>query len=87
MNDMSTFSEAIEAAKEGAKIARTAWAGTQYVALSAGISYKSVTGDMVDVGQGDTSFILVSHRRIHGNWAASADDMLAEDWTTVVEEV
>lgn len=76
-----TFSQAIEKAKSGSKITRASWRD-QYVALTTGICYRSVKGDMVDVSDG-TKFILVSARRIADNWAASAEDMLAEDWKEV----
>lgn len=76
-----TFSQAIEKAKSGSKIARVSWRD-QYVALTTGICYRSVKGDTVDVSEG-TKFILVSSRRIVDNWVANADDMLAEDWKEV----
>ena len=76
-----TFTQALEKAKSGSKIARASWR-YQYVALTTGICYRSVKGDTVDVSDG-TKFVLVSYRRILDNWVASADDMLAEDWEEV----
>lgn len=73
-----TFSQAIEKAKSGSKIARAAWAD-QYVALTKSICYRSVKDEVIEVSNG-TKFIFVAARRIVDNWVATADDMLAEDW-------
>ena len=80
---MMTFSQAVEAAKQGKKITRAAWGEGQYIALSTGISYTSISGDTVAVSTNDPEFILVLRSRIRGDWAAGAEDMLAEDWNTV----
>lgn len=76
-----TFSQAIDKAKSGSKIARSAWP-EQYVALTTSICYRSAKGEMVEVS-GGSKFILVASRRIVDNWMATAEDMLAEDWEEV----
>lgn len=86
-NDMHTFSEALEALKEGKKIARINWNGkglyVRLVATSTGIL---ATKQDVDY---DTRVIINSHFVIKSaenqfdTWAPSVSDCLAEDWIIV----
>lgn len=85
-NGMS-FGEAIEAAKHGEKIARAGWNGKkQYVQLATAISYKSVSGEIVNCEHnaiGNQAFAFVGTSGVQMGWLASQADMLAEDWTIV----
>jgi hypothetical protein len=81
------FGTAIEEAKKGHKIARSGWNGkNQYVELATCISYKSSTGQLVNVEHnniGNKALAFVGTSGVQLGWLASQADMLAEDWTIV----
>ena len=81
------FGEAINAAKNGAKIQREGWNGkTQYVELATGISYKRAGGEIVNVEHdviGNAAFAFVGTSGVQIGWLASQADMLADDWKMV----
>ena len=79
-----TFGEAIEAAKNGARIQREGWNGKkQYVELATCISYKDADGEIVNCTHdaiGNKSLAFVGTSGVQMGWLASQADMLAEDW-------
>lgn len=86
MNEMS-FGAAIEAAKNGKKIARKGWNGkNQYVELATCISYKNAAGEVVNVDHcniGNKALAFVGTSGVQMGWLASQADMLADDWCIV----
>lgn len=81
---LHTFSEAIEAVKNGAKISRAGWNGKeQYVELATCISYVNSRGELVNAEHEDivnNALAFVGTRGVQIGWLASQADMLAEDW-------
>lgn len=81
------FGLAIEAAKNGKKIARKGWNGkNQYVELATCISYKNSAGEIVNVDHcniGNKALAFVGTSGIQLGWLASQADMLADDWYIV----
>lgn len=79
-----TFGEAIELAKDGARIQRTGWNGKkQYVELATCISYKDADGMIVNCAHdaiGNKAFAFVGTSGVQIGWLASQADMLADDW-------
>lgn len=79
-----TFGEAINKAKEGAKIARKGWNGkNQYVELATRISYMNVQGEVVNCEHeaiGNKALAFVGTSGVQIGWLASQADMLANDW-------
>ena len=82
-----SFGEAIEAVKNGMKIARCGWNGkNQYVELATGISYKNAAGEIVNVNHcniGNKALAFVGTSGVQLGWLASQADMLADDWGIV----
>lgn len=78
------FGEAIEAAKNGARIQREGWNGKkQYVELATCISYKDADGEIVNCTHdaiGNKALAFVGTSGVQMGWLASQADMLAEDW-------
>lgn len=81
------FGLAIEAAKQGKKIARRGWNGkNQYIELARCISYKSSEGRIVNADHeaiGNKAFAFVGTSGVQMGWLASQADMLANDWYVV----
>lgn len=81
------FGMAIEAAKQGKKIAREGWNGkSQYVELATCISYKNSAGEVVNVEHcniGNKALAFVGTSGVQMGWLASQADMLADDWHIV----
>lgn len=81
------FGAAIEAAKNGEKIARKGWNGkNQYVQLARGISYTSPDGEVVNAEHeaiGNAALAFCGTSGVQMGWLASQSDMLAEDWMIV----
>lgn len=79
-----TFGEAINKAKEGAKITRKGWNGkNQYVELATRISYMNVQGEVVNCEHeaiGNKALAFVGTSGVQIGWLASQADMLANDW-------
>lgn len=86
MNEMS-FGAAIEAVKNGKRIARNGWNGkNQYVELATCISYKNAVGEVVNVDHcniGNKALAFVGTSGVQLGWLASQADMLANDWHIV----
>ena len=79
-----TFGEAINMAKQGARIARDGWNGkSQYVELATNISYMNARGEIVNANHdaiGNHAFAFVGTSGVQMGWLASQSDMLATDW-------
>lgn len=89
MNEMKTdnmdFSQALLMLKKGAKISRSGWNGkTQYLELATNVSYKNLSGKIVNANNEDMGNRAIAFVNPLGGvqigWLASQADMLAEDW-------
>lgn len=78
------FGQAIEALKQGKKVARAGWNGkSQYVELATSISYKNANGEIINCEHeaiGNNALAFVGTSGVQMGWLASQADMLAEDW-------
>ena len=81
------FGEALEALKAGKRVARKGWNGKeQYIQLATAISYKTVSGEVVNClheAIGNKAIAFVGTSGVQMGWLASQADMLAEDWVIV----
>ena len=81
------FGAAIEAVKNGKRIARNGWNGkNQYVELATSISYKNAAGEVVNADHrsiGNKALAFVGTSGVQLGWLASQADMLAKDWRIV----
>ena len=81
------FGAAIEAVKNGKRIARNGWNGkSQYVELATSISYKNAAGEVVNADHrsiGNKALAFVGTSGVQLGWLASQADMLANDWRIV----
>ncbi len=81
------FGKAIEAMRMGKKVARKGWNGkNQYIQLATGISYKSMSGKIVNCEHeaiGNKAIVFVGTSGVQMGWLASQADMLADDWMIV----
>ena len=78
------FGKAIEALREGKKVAREGWNGkNQYIELATNISYVNANGTVVNCEHdaiGNKAIAFVGTSGVQMGWLASQADMLAEDW-------
>lgn len=85
--DRLSFGDALEAAKQGKKIARHGWNGkSQYVELATSISYVNADNGIVNVlhsNIGSKALAFVGTSGVQLGWLASQADMLADDWYIV----
>lgn len=85
--DRMTFGCAIEALKNGKRVARTGWNGkSQYIELATNISYINARKDCVNANHdaiGNAAIAFVGTSGVQLGWLASQADMLAEDWIIV----
>lgn len=87
------FGQAIEAAKDGKKVARTGWNGQGMYAVIMpgypdGISVNDLTSKAHDVPRGTVMkfrpyWALFTAQKDVASWAPSGTDSLAEDWEIV----
>ena len=81
------FGKALEALKEGKKVAREGWNGkNQYIELATNVSYKNPKGEIVNVDHatmGNQAIAFVGTSGVQLGWLASQSDMLSEDWKIV----
>ena len=81
------FGGAIEAVKDGKRVARMGWNGKgQYVQLATGISYVTPIGSICNVEHrdiGNKCLAFVGTSGVQMGWLASQADMLADDWYIV----
>lgn len=82
-----TFGQAIEALKQGKKVAREGWNGkNQYIELATNVSYKNATGEIVNVdhkNMGNKAIAFVGTSGVQLGWLASQADILSEDWKEI----
>ena len=82
--EMSTFSAAIEAIKQGKRAKREGWNGkNQYIELAKNISYEAADGKIINAEHeaiGNKAIAFVGTSGVQLGWLASQSDMLAEDW-------
>lgn len=87
--ELMSFGLAIEAVKNGRKVAREGWNGKkQYVQLATCVSYKTPSGEIVNADHdaiGNQALAFVGTSGVQLGWLASQADMLAEDWFVVEE--
>ena len=81
------FGKALEALKEGKKVAREGWNGkSQYIELATNISYVNAKGEVINCEHnaiGNKAIAFVGTSGVQMGWLASQADMLAEDWVIV----
>lgn len=81
------FGKALEALKQGYRVARKGWNGkNQYIELATNISYVTTTGEIINAEHeniGNKAIAFVGTSGIQLGWLASQADMLAEDWEIV----
>lgn len=81
------FGKAIEALKEGKKVARKGWNGkNQYIELAEKISYINADGKCINAEHdtmGNKAIAFVGTSGIQLGWLASQADMLLEDWVII----
>ena len=81
------FGKAIEALREGKKVARDGWNGkNQYIELATNISYVNANGTVVNCEHdaiGNKAIAFVGTSGVQMGWLASQSDMLADDWSIV----
>lgn len=81
---MYGFGDAIELVKHGERMCREGWNGKrQYIELATDISYRTRTGEIVNVEHdaiGNAAIAFVGTSGVQLGWLASQADMLAEDW-------
>lgn len=81
------FDKAIEAVKNGSRIAREGWNGKkQYVELATCLSYVNARGELINAVHdaiGNKALAFVGTSGVQVGWLASQSDMLAEDWYIV----
>lgn len=81
------FGLAIEAIKQGHKVARKGWNGkNQYIEIASNISYINADGVAINAEHdaiGNKAIAFVGVAGVQLGWLASQADMLAEDWTIV----
>ena len=82
-----TFSDAIEAVKNGKKVQRAGWNGKkQYIELATNISFERPNGEWVNVDHsemGNKAIAFYGTSGVQLGWLASQADMLSEDWVYV----
>ena len=88
MNEVFSFSKAIELVKVGKKVQRQGWNGKgQYIELATNISYVNAAGETINAEHdaiGNKAIAFVGTSGVQLGWLASQADMLAEDWQEVV---
>lgn len=87
LTDGMSFGLAIEAAKQGKKIARAGWNGkSQYVELGRNFRYNTSDGKEQWTFHEDIdgmALVFIGTRGTQVGWLASQSDMLADDWYIV----
>ena len=85
--DCMSFGLAIEAMKNGKKVARRGWNGkNQHIELATRISYMTAEGVFVNVEHeaiGNKAIAFCGTSGVQMGWLASQADMLADDWEVV----
>lgn len=83
------FGSALDALKDGARVARKGWNGKgQYIELAQNISYQNASGTIVNCDHeniGNKAIAFVGTSGVQMGWLASQADMLADDWIILDE--
>ena len=78
------FGDAIEAMRNGERVAREGWNGkNQYIELASNISYTNSKEEVINANHdaiGNQAVAFVGTSGVQLGWLASQADMLAEDW-------
>lgn len=81
------FGQALEALKQGKRVARKGWNGkNQYIELATCISYKNATNETINAEHntmGNKAIAFIGTFDVQLGWLASQADMLSEDWEEV----
>jgi hypothetical protein len=81
------FGKALEALKDGKKVARKGWNGKeQFIELATNVSYVNPQGNIINVNHeqmGNKAIAFVGTSGVQLGWLASQADMLSEDWQIV----
>lgn len=81
------FGGALEALKNGKRVARVGWNGkNQYIELAHNISYTNSSCEVVNAEHnaiGNKAIAFVGTSGVQLGWLASQSDMLADDWYVV----
>jgi hypothetical protein len=81
------FGKALEALKDGKKVARKGWNGKeQFIELATNVSYINPMGNISNVNHeqmGNKAIAFVGTSGVQLGWLASQADMLSEDWQIV----
>jgi len=81
------FGKALEALKQGKKVARKGWNGKeQFIELATNVSYANPQGNIINVNHeqmGNKAIAFVGTSGVQLGWLASQADMLSEDWQIV----
>ena len=87
---MMNFGQAIEALKNGKKVARVGWNGKgmflYYVPVGAYAPCTEIAASLVNENGLVEYGAYIAMKTVHGNvvpWLASQTDMLAEDWIII----
>lgn len=87
--DGCDFGAALDALKDGCRIARAGWNGKgQYIELAENISYQNRNGEIVNCEHeniGNKAIAFVGTSGVQMGWLASQADMLADDWVILDE--
>lgn len=79
-----TFGDALEAVKQGQRIARKGWNGKgMYIFLAFEPDFITDADISLDVEVGDMLVLKTAQNTFQPGWLASQSDMLAEDWYIV----
>ena len=78
------FGSALDALKDGCRVARVGWNGKgQYIELAENISYQNRCSEIINCDHeniGNKAIAFVGTSGVQMGWLASQADMLAEDW-------
>ena len=79
-----TIGEAIEAVKNGRRVARHCWNGKgQYLELATHFSYVNTKGEIINgdhKSMGNNAIAFVGTSGVQIGWLASQADLLSNDW-------
>lgn len=82
-----TFSEALNAVKNGKKAKRSGWNGKdQFIELATNVSFVRPNGEVVNANHKDMGNKAIAFHCTSGiqlGWLASQSDMLSEDWEVI----
>ena len=87
--EVCDFGAALDALKDGCRVARAGWNGKgQYIELAENISYQNRRGEIINCEHeniGNKAIAFVGTSGVQMGWLASQADMLADDWIILDE--